>query len=206
MRCMVTIGALSALAVLPLAAQQPPARDTMQHGMMMGHRMPAQTGQQPMRGMQGRVMGHDSMMMHGMMGGMMSDSAMAAVMGAMRAGMRSSPERLLAQKTALRLTADQERRITALRDGARTAHDAAMRTAQAHARELQQVMGAASPDTAAVRQHSRALFAAMEQAHLAMLEASAQARAVLTDEQRRQVDAAQTGMPARRGQAPAPRH
>ncbi len=202
MRCLVTIGALSALAVLPLAAQQPAPRDTVQHGMMMGRRMPAQ---QPMRGMQGRMMGHDSMMMRGMMGGMMSDSGMADVMGAMRAGMRSWPDRLLAQKAALRLTADQERRITALRDAARTAHDAAMRTAQAHARELQQVMGAASPDTAAVRQHSRALFAAMEQAHLAMLEASAQARAVLTDEQRRQVDAVPTGMPARRGQAPAPR-
>lgn len=205
MKRLALIGAFSALVALPLAAQQPAPRDTAQRGTMMGHRMPAQAGQHPMPGVQGGMMGHDSMMMHGMMGGMMSDSGMAGMMGAMMAGMSSSPEHLLAQKAALHLTADQERRITAIRDAARPAHDAAMRNGAPHARELQQALQAATPDTAAVRQHFQAAFAAMEQAHLTMLEAAAQARAVLTDAQRRQVDAEHARMARPQGQAPAPR-
>ena len=49
---------------------------------------------------------------------------------------------------------------------------------------LAQAMQASAPDTGAVRLHFQAAHAAMGKAHLTMLTAAAQAKAVLTDEQR----------------------
>jgi Spy/CpxP family protein refolding chaperone len=159
---------------------------------MMGHQMPAQgMGQQQMT--QGG----------GMPGGMAHDSAAGCgMMGATTA----SPEHLLEMKADLRLTADQERRVTALRDAARTVHDAGMRDAEGSQRELDQVMRAAAPDAALLRRHFEAAHAAMGRAHLAMLQATAQARAVLTDAQRRQVDSMHATMGQPQPQQPAHRH
>ncbi len=188
---------LASLLAVPAAAQQPAPRDTTRHGMM-GHQMPAQgMGQPQMRqgaGMAGG-MAHDSAMSCGMMSG---DGMMAA--------MASEPAHLLAMKADLRLTADQERRITAIRDAARPGHDAAMQSGEVHSRELAQATQAAAPDTVAVRTHFEAAHAAMGRAHLTILLAAAQARAVLTDAQRRQVDSmhAATGQP--QPQQPAHRH
>lgn len=197
------VAIVAALCAAPLEAQQPALRDTTRHGTM-GHQMPAQgTGQQQM--MQGRAvpggMSHDSAMGCAMMmrGGMMHDSAMG---GAMMA----SPAHLLAMKADLRLTADQERRVTALRDAARTVHDAAMRDAEGSQRELAQVMQAAAPDAALLRRHFETAHAAMGRAHLSMLLAAAQARAVLTDAQRRQVDSMHAAMGQPQPQQPAHRH
>jgi hypothetical protein len=132
-----------------------------------------------------------------MQGGMMSDSAMGG-MGAMMSGMMremaQAPEHLLAQKAALGLTADQERRIGAIRDAARAPHDAAMATAMHHQQEIDDVLRTATPDTAAVTHHFTAAHAAMGQAHLVMLQSAAQARAVLTDAQRHQADSTATAM------------
>jgi hypothetical protein len=125
----------------------------------------------------------------GMMGGQgmaMMDSMMAPMMHSMA----TAPERLLLRKTALHLTSDQVSQLTALRDAARPARDSASQQAMMHLREMDEVMHTAAPDTAAVRHHFEAALQYMGQAHMVMLDAAAQARAALTDDQRTEVDAA----------------
>jgi Spy/CpxP family protein refolding chaperone len=204
MKRVVIAAVAAAVLAAPAAAQQRPAvRDTtprpmaghqMRAGRQMpaGHQMPAQ-GAMPMG--QHRMPGMAGMAGCPMMGG---DSA-GGMMGGMMAAMAAAPGHLLAQKVALHLTADQERQVTALRDAAGPAHDAALRDAQHHQSELADVLRAPAPDTAAVRTHFQAAHAAMGQAHLAMLTASARARAVLTDAQRRQLDSLHAGMHAGMG-------
>ena len=223
---------LAAGLAAPLAAQQPAPRDTtrpqmMGHPMqaparragapdstrgpqrMAGHQMPAQGMRQGMGRMGG---GEGGMMGCSMMqGGMMHDSAMGGMMDGMMREMAASAEHVLVRKAALQLTADQERRITTLRDAARSAHDAALRDAQGHQRELDQAMQASAPDTAAVKAHFNGAHAAMGQAHLAVLRSAALTRAALTDAQRRQLDSLETAtgcgmMGSRHAQQPAHRH
>jgi Spy/CpxP family protein refolding chaperone len=134
---------------------------------------------------QGGMMGGQKMDMQGM--GMM-DSMMAPMMRSMA----TAPERLLTRRAALHLTSDQVSQLTALRDAARPARDSASQQAMMHLREMDEVMHTAAPDTAAVRHHFEAALRYMGQAHMTMLDAAAQARAVLTDDQRKQVDAAAT--------------
>jgi len=189
------IAILAALVATPAVAQQPAPPDTTRPPMM-GHQM-------PMPGMAGA--GQHQMPP----GGMMHDTAMGCGMmsgGGMMAAMATEPAHLLSMKADLHLTADQERRITAIRDAAKPGHDAAMRGGEMHSRELVQAMQVAAPDTAAVRMHFEAAHAAMGGAHLVMIRAAAQARAVLSDAQRRQVDSAHatTGQP--QPQQPAHRH
>jgi Spy/CpxP family protein refolding chaperone len=127
-------------------------------------------------------------------GGMMGRGGMAEMMGMdsmmapMIRSMATAPERLLLRKGALRLTSDQVTRLTALRDAARPARDSAMQQAMMHLNEMSDVMHTAAPDTAAVRHHFEAALRFMGQAHLTMLDAAAQARAVLTDDQRKEAD------------------
>lgn len=186
MRHVILAAAVAALAAVPVSAQQPAARDTARHPMM--------GGQMAGQGMAGMMGGQAGGMGCSMMGGMMHDSAMGGMMGAMMREMALAPEHLLARKAALGLTADQERRLTAIRDAARPAHDAGMSAAMHHQQEIDDVMRAAAPDTAAVTHHFTAAHAAMGQAHLAMLQSAALARAVLTDAQRRQADSVATAM------------
>ena len=128
-------------------------------------------------------MGPGGGMMHGgMMAGM--DSMMAPMMRSMATG----PEHLLVRKNALHLTADQVTQLTALRDAARPARDSAAQQAMMHLNEMNQVMHTAAPDTAAVRMHFEAALRFMGQAHMVMLDAAAAGRALLTDDQRKQVD------------------
>ncbi len=172
-----------ALAAAPLAAQQPGKPDTMRHPMM---------GPGPM-----------SPMMEGCM--------MQQMGPAMMKSMLYTPQHLLARKDALALTADQVTRLTALRDGTKTAHDAAMADARTHMQAMEQAANAAKPDTAALKTHFQAAHAAMGQAHWTMLASGAQARAVLTDAQRAKVqawaDSMQTWMQQHRQQmAPGRSH
>jgi Spy/CpxP family protein refolding chaperone len=159
---------LLALAVAaPLAAQQPdsakkPAMPMGGHRGMMGPGM--------MQGDMQGMMGH-MQMMQGMMGPMMHSMAY-------------TPASLLMHKDQLKLTDQQVTRLTALRDAAKTAHDAAMNDMHTHMQEMLPLMDAATPDTAKIKPHFQAVQAAMAKAHWAMLVASAQARAVLNDAQR----------------------
>lgn len=178
--------ALAVLAVTaPLTAQEPARPDTTRRGAME-------------HGMQ-------SPMMQGMMEpGMMQDpttqgmTQMPEMMGPMMRGMGFNPANLLMRKEALGLTTQQETRLTALRDAAKAAHDAAAAEAKTHIEALAQAMAATTPNTNAAKQHFQAAHAAMGRAHWAMLEAAAQAKAALTDGQRGRVegwaDARQAGM------------
>jgi LTXXQ motif family protein len=121
--------------------------------------------------------------------GMMNDPMMEQMGRAMMRVMLYTPQHLLARKDVLALTADQVARLTVLRDGAKTAHDAAMSDAMAHMKELEQSANAAQPDTSALKIHFQAAHAAMGKAHWAMLAAAARARAVLTDAQRTKMQA-----------------
>ena len=92
------------------------------------------------------------------------------------------------KKEQLGLTDQQVSRITAIRDAAKTTHDAAQADVKTHMQALQQTMQASAPDTTALRQHFQAMHTAMGNGHFAMLKSAAQAKAVLTDAQRGRVE------------------
>jgi len=172
---------LALTAAAPLAAQQPDSakRPGMPMGQMMGPGM-----------MQGR------MNMQGMMEHMMG----MGMMGPMMRGMAFNPEHLLARKDALELTPQQVTRLTALRDAAKTSHDAAQTESRTHMDAMTAVMNGATPDTNQLKQHFQAMHTAMGRAHWAMLSAAAQARGVLTDLQRGRVEGWADAMQMHMGQ------
>jgi len=135
----------------------------------------------PLVAQQPHRMGRDQQMMSHMM-------QMEQMMAPMMRAMAFTPDHLLARKDSLNLTAQQITRLTALQDAAKPAHDQAAADAKTHMDALAQALNAASPDTAAVKAHFQEAHAAMGKAHWAMLAAAAQARGVLTDEQRTRVD------------------
>jgi hypothetical protein len=149
---------LMALVAAPLAAQHPAKPDTDMMHHMMGQ---------------------------GMMPPMMQ---MQETMGPMMRGMAFAPDHLLKRKDALGLSTQQVARLTAMRDAAKAAHDAAHADGKTHMGAVAQAMQAGAPDTSAVRLHFQAAHAAMGKAHLTMLTAAAQAKALLTDEQRGRVN------------------
>lgn len=150
--------AAAALLAFPLAAQQPMATDSGHaHGGMMA----------------------PGMMEHGMGGG--------PGMAMMMEGMEYNPAHLLALNGELSLTAQQITALTAIRDQAKRAQDAAMEKMKTHLDELHTALDAATPDTNAIRAHFLAAHDAMGQGHLAMLIGNARAKAVLTDAQRTQL-------------------
>lgn len=170
--------ALLAIAVAArLSAQQPDSASRapmrMEHGQdMMGAMGGLKGGMGGMMGGMGGLMGH---MME--MGG-----------GAMMRGLLFSPAHLLMHKEALGLTDQQVGKLTALRDAAKTGHDAGMTEQEKHAKALQAALTAATPDTVAVKAHFEEMQAGLARAQWAMLSAAAQARAVLTEVQRARVD------------------
>src|SRR2546429_9478912 len=116
---------------------------------------------------------------------MMDDPmAMQEMMGPMMQVMLYTPQHLLARKDALGLTSDQVTRLTALRDAARSAGEAAEADAHSHMQALEQAAESPKPDTSAIKVHFQAAHGAMGKAHWAMLASAVQARAVLTDAQR----------------------
>jgi hypothetical protein len=115
----------------------------------------------------------------------MEGSMMREMGPAMMTMMWYTPQHLLARKDALGLTADQVTRLTALREGTRTAREAA--EAETHAKELEQAASAPQPDTVALKTHFTAAHAAMGKAHWLMLAAAAQAKSLLNDAQRKQL-------------------
>ena len=108
--------------------------------------------------------------------------------------MAYSPDLLLSRRDSLKLTPDQVTKLTAIRDAAKPAHDAAAADFKTHAGALASAFQGASPDTNALRPHFDEAHAAMGKAHWAGLAAAAQAKALLTDDQRKKVDAAVTRM------------
>lgn len=167
---------LLACTAVPLVAQQPQA---MGHRHMMG---------QPC------VMGQPCEMMPHM-------QQMGLMMAPMMRAMAFTPDHLLANKDSLKLTPQQITKLTALRDAAQAAHDASAADVKTHMDAITPAWTAAAPDTAALRSHFQAAHDGMGKAHWAMLAAAAQARSVLTAEQRARVDQWATEMQRR---APTP--
>ena len=172
MKSLTLLAALCIVAA-PLVAQDTThARHPSRRGAMARHA--------PMRG------GDDQMM-----------AMMREMMAPMMKVIAYTPDHLLNHKDSLNLTADQVSKLTAIRDSAKAAHDAAGSDFKTHMDELSQAFQTASPDTAALRPHFDAAQAAMGKAHWAMLSAAARSRALLTDAQRQKVDAAVAAMSQR---------
>ncbi len=161
MKTLTLITAAMCLVAAPLAAQ----KDTT-HGQ---HPMPA-------RGRMGPA-GQDMMAM------------MREMMAPLMPIMAYSPDALLYRRDSLKLTSDQVTKLTAIRDAAKPAHAAAAADFKTHAGAVASAFQGASPDTNAMRPHFDEAHAAMGKAHWAGLAAAAQAKAVLTDDQRKKVDA-----------------
>lgn len=128
------------------------------------------------------AMRHDDHARAAMMSHM--DEMMAPMMGVMV----YAPDHLLDRKESLKLTAQQITRLTSLQDGAKKAHEQCVADAKPHLDAIAQGLRVPTLDTAALKQHFEAAHAAMGKGHWAMFGVAMQARAVLTDEQRAQVD------------------
>jgi hypothetical protein len=113
-------------------------------------------------------------------------SHMNEMMTPMMGVMAYAPDHLLDRKESLKLTAQQVTRLTSLQDGAKKAHEQCAADAKPHMDAIAQSLRAG--DTVALKQHFDAAHAAMGKGHWAMFGIAMQARAVLTDEQRAQVD------------------
>ena len=124
----------------------------------------------------------------GAMGQGTMHAMMQEMMAPMMRGMAFAPDHLLARKDALGLSAQQMARLTAIRDASKAAHDAAHADAKTHIDALAVAMQAAVPDTSVLKLHFQAAHGAMGKAHWTMLTVAAQAKAVLTDEQRGRVN------------------
>ena len=163
---------VAALAAGPLVAQQPDTSMRAQAHMGEAHGM----------------MGGEA---HGAMGGMDMMAhmrEMGGMSGPMLRGMLLTPAHLLMHKDILGLSDQQVQKLTALRDAAKSAHDAAGAEARTHEHELATLMATNAPDTTQLKTHFQAKQAATARAEWTMVAAAAQARALLTDVQRARVD------------------
>jgi len=144
-----------------LAAQQPPAQTPPAQGAPPGGR--------------------------GAMAAMRGPRGMFPFMGAGMGMGLYAPDRLVNRRDVLGLTPDQVSRLDALAQDAKQARDKAQADAKPHWDQLADLWKQATPDVAQITQQAQAAMQAMEAAHLAQLTAAAQAKAVLTPEQRGRV-------------------
>ncbi len=98
-----------------------------------------------------------------------------------------APQRLVDRRDVLSLTPDQVSRLEALAQDTKLAREKADSAAKAHWDALADLWKQATPDVNQVRTHAQAAMQAMQGARLAQLLAAAQAKAVLTAEQRGRV-------------------
>jgi Spy/CpxP family protein refolding chaperone len=101
--------------------------------------------------------------------------------------MMYAPDRLVNRRQALNLTPEQVSRLETLAQEAQKAREQADTVVRSHAEELRTLWEAPAPDVRAIERAHQALSAAREQVTLAEVRAAAQAKAVLTDEQRGRV-------------------
>jgi Spy/CpxP family protein refolding chaperone len=98
-----------------------------------------------------------------------------------------SPTALLERRSMLNLTADQVTRLATLENDLKAARQKAETDAKPHRDELEKLWEQATPDVAQVRVHAQAMMQAQQAAQLLALTTTAQAKAVLTAEQRGRV-------------------
>lgn len=124
------------------------------------------------------------------MGGMRGMPGMMGLMGMQGPGREFrevglyAPRLLIARRQALGLSAEQVSRLEAWAQEARQAADKAAAEARTHWDQLAEIWKQPAPDPNQVRSHAQAAMQAMQAARLAHLVAAAQAKAVLTPEQR----------------------
>ena len=123
----------------------------------------------------------------GAMAAMRGPRGMFPFMGAGMGMALYAPDRLVNRRDVLGLTPDQVSRLDALAQNAKQVRDKAQADAKPHWDQLTQLWKQATPDVAQIKQEAQAAMQAMEAAHLAQLTAAAQAKAVLTPEQRGRV-------------------
>lgn len=128
------------------------------------------------------AMRHDDHSRAAMMSHM--DEMMAPMMGVMA----YAPDHLLDRRESLKLTAQQITRLTSLQDAAKKAHEQCAADAKPHLEAITQGLRVGAVDTVALKQHFDGAHAVMAKGHWAMFGFAVQARALLTDEQRTQVD------------------
>jgi hypothetical protein len=115
-------------------------------------------------------------------------SHMNEMMAPMMGVMAYAPDHLLDRKESLKLTAQQVTRLTALQDGSKKAHEQCAADAKPHLDAIAQGLRAGTSDTVALKQHFDAAHTAMGKGHWTMFGIALQAQALLTEEQRAQVD------------------
>jgi hypothetical protein len=98
-----------------------------------------------------------------------------------------APPHLLERGELLGLSEDQVSRLEALKSELHEAHQAAQSSAQTHHEQMMALWAADAPDVGQLRSHAEAAMEAQHAAHLALLSAAAQAKALLTPEQRGRV-------------------
>lgn len=130
------------------------------------------------------------MMMGGMMGEGMMGSGMMQMMGqgmGMMATGGPGPMTLLRMRDTLSLTDEQVGQLEAIQQDFQTTIQAHMTAAMASHQAANEALSRESPDFDAYQQSLQAAANTMVQAHVAMARAAAEAREVLTPEQREQL-------------------
>jgi len=94
------------------------------------------------------------------------------------------PERLVALRERLSLTPDQVSKLEALAQENRKVRDAGAEAARAQEARLRDLWAADTPDVKAIQEASRTVMRARQDAQLAAVGSAAQAKAILTPEQR----------------------
>jgi hypothetical protein len=196
MRTAAMLTVLATVASLPLAAQQ---SDTTRSGatngpmyghMGYGHMMQSHAAMMG-SAMMGSGMGGYALMSGGMMAGWMryGMGMDSSTMLPMMRGMAFLPQRLLAERTTLKLTPAQVMRLQSIEQDMRSTHAALWQQARPQMERMALRMEESPPDTAAIQRDYNQATESMSVAHWAIISAALEAREVLTKEQRRQVEA-----------------
>jgi len=168
---------LTALPTIGMAQQEGDTEQAeAQHPAqaMMQHRQERMEAMGQMRARMGHMQGRMGQM-HGHMDPMRRMAAFA-------------PPHLLERRDVLGLTEEQVSDLKALAENLKGAHEKAETDAKAHREQLMEVWKTDKPDVGQLRAHAKAAMAAEQAEHLAMLTAVAQAKALLTPEQRGRVE------------------
>ena len=148
-------------------------------GALLAGPLAAQAGGMGMGGMH---QGQGGMRGQGMGMGMM-------VPGPLRKYMAYSPAKVLEMKSMLELSGDQEAKLTALQEAARKQSEDAHAPAHAAMQSLQKELDSGSPNLEAVKGYFMAHNAAMGNTQWIEVSTALQAMALLTEGQRKHVEA-----------------
>jgi len=102
-------------------------------------------------------------------------------------GRMFSPTVLLERREVLNLSADQVSRLSTLENDFKAAREKAQADAKPHREELEKLWQQPTPDVTQLRTHAQALMQVQQGVHLTAITTMAQAKAILTPEQRGRV-------------------